>query len=154
MINLLDQLFKYNKAANLEYIHALESNANFPDRAHELMIHILNAQEIWMDRLSPIAGKKSILPWDRRNDINKIELNSILYERTEKFLKDNQVEILSRKKIHYRTTKGDSFENTVADILYHIINHATYHRGQISIYLRAKDTTPPNSDYIFYVREL
>ncbi|HMV41399.1 MAG TPA: DinB family protein [Leptospiraceae bacterium] len=154
MLNQIQQLFKYNKVANLKYINALNNGIEYPDRAHELMIHILNAHEIWLDRINPIQNKESVLPWDKRPGINKIDLNLTLYDRTDKFLKDNQIEIISRRNVKYQTTKGDLFENSIIDILHHIINHGSYHRGQISIFLREKDIAPPNSDYIMYVREL
>ncbi len=31
--------------------------------------------------------------------------------------------------------------------------HGTYHRGQIAAALRAADITPPNTDFITFVRE-
>ena len=38
-------------------------------------------------------------------------------------------------------------------ILRHIVNHATYHRGQIAADLRAAGLTPPYTDFIHAVRQ-
>ncbi|MGK7396080.1 MAG: DinB family protein [Candidatus Cyclobacteriaceae bacterium M3_2C_046] len=37
-------------------------------------------------------------------------------------------------------------------MLYHIINHSTYHRAQIALISRQQLVIPPNSDYIFFKR--
>ena len=153
MNDLLLQLFKYNKEANDRYIQSLQNSVGINERALELMSHILNAQEVWFDRFDPIPDKKSVMPWDKRELNTLKEDNARLYKRAESFIKNNSSEISSNKVISYKTTKGQNFESNLIDILYHIINHASYHRGQISIYLRDKDITPPNSDYIMYVRE-
>ncbi|QLH28398.1 MAG: hypothetical protein HWD63_02710 [Candidatus Parvibacillus calidus] len=36
------------------------------------------------------------------------------------------------------------------DIIFHIINHSTYHRGQIAMEFRQSGLEPLNTDYIFY----
>ncbi len=154
MSELLIQLFQYNKEANDRYIQILQSNTGIQDRAIELISHILNAQEVWLDRLAPEPQQKTILPWDRRDTNSLGELNASLQKRTESYLKTNSSEISANNIISYKTTKGQTFENKIIDILHHIINHGSYHRGQISIYLREKEITPPNSDYIMYVRDL
>lgn len=55
--------------------------------------------------------------------------------------------------IGYKTSKGDAFQNTVKDILFHIINHSTYHRGQIAANCKEYGIEPLMSDYIFYKRD-
>ncbi|NNG11293.1 MAG: damage-inducible protein DinB, partial [Arenibacter sp.] len=41
---------------------------------------------------------------------------------------------------------------TITDMLFHIINHSTHHRGQISVDLRNNAIEPPVLDYAFYKR--
>jgi uncharacterized damage-inducible protein DinB len=55
--------------------------------------------------------------------------------------------------IHYQNSKGDKYQNTIRDILLHIINHSTHHRAQIAFILRQQGNPPPISDYIFYKRD-
>ena len=53
----------------------------------------------------------------------------------------------------YKNMKGDPFEDRYEDTLFHIVNHGTYHRGQIIIMLReAGETTLPATDLIHYLR--
>jgi len=55
--------------------------------------------------------------------------------------------------IAYKNFKGDSFENRVEDILTHVINHSTYHRGQIIAQLKGQLPSLPSTDYILFIRE-
>ena len=56
------------------------------------------------------------------------------------------------KRVDYKTTEDRVFANEVKDILFHIINHSTHHRGQIAADFRKNKITPEQLDYIFYKR--
>lgn len=58
------------------------------------------------------------------------------------------------RKISYRDLKGNPYETPLWQIVLHVVNHATHHRGQVSGFLRAMGHTPPPLDLIFYYREL
>ena len=56
--------------------------------------------------------------------------------------------------ITYKNTKGAEFSNPIEDILFHVVNHASFHRGQIVTMLRELgfDKFPPQ-DLIAYLRQ-
>ena len=54
--------------------------------------------------------------------------------------------------VHYTNTNGQAFDNSVRDILFNVINHSTYHRGQIAREFREYGPEPLVTDYIFYKR--
>jgi uncharacterized damage-inducible protein DinB len=56
------------------------------------------------------------------------------------------------KRVDYETTEGRVFANELKDILFHIINHSTHHRGQILAGFRDSNIEPGNLDYISYKR--
>lgn len=56
------------------------------------------------------------------------------------------------KVIDYKNSKGDAFSNTVQDILFHVVNHTTHHRGQIVSDFRQSGIAPLVTDYIFFKR--
>lgn len=69
-----------------------------------------------------------------------------------RFLDETDEEGLN-KKYAYNNIKGDAFEDSLYDILFHVINHSTHHRAQISKILRQHDIAPPVMDYIAYLRK-
>lgn len=56
------------------------------------------------------------------------------------------------RTVSYRTTRGVAHENTVADVLEHLLLHAAHHRGQVNVALRAAGAAPPHVDFIAWLR--
>ena len=56
------------------------------------------------------------------------------------------------KRIDYENTEGRRYSNSLQDILFHIINHSTHHRAQISAIFRLNKLEPLPMDYIIYKR--
>ena len=56
--------------------------------------------------------------------------------------------------VPYRNIKGESFKSPVWQIVLHVVNHASYHRGQITTMLRQLGHTPVGTDLITYYRGL
>src|SRR5690606_1649908 len=54
--------------------------------------------------------------------------------------------------IHYKNTQGQSFSNKIVDLFFHVINHSTYHRGQIATEFKQHGIDPLFTDYILYKR--
>ena len=52
--------------------------------------------------------------------------------------------------VQYVTGKGQTFSNSLHEILFQVINHSTYHRGQIATEFRQSGLEPLLTDYIFY----
>jgi len=52
----------------------------------------------------------------------------------------------------YRTTEGKEFSNILWQAMQHLVNHSSYHRGQIAALLRQTGQTPRSTDLIKYYR--
>jgi uncharacterized damage-inducible protein DinB len=58
------------------------------------------------------------------------------------------------RRFKYRTFDGQEMESAFAHMLQHVVNHATYHRGQVTTMLRQLGTPAPESqDLIRFYRE-
>ena len=56
--------------------------------------------------------------------------------------------------INYQNIKGIPFHNSIFEIITHLMNHGTYHRGQLVTMLRGAGSTPiPATDLIVFYRE-
>lgn len=55
------------------------------------------------------------------------------------------------KIMTYRTRRGVEVHNTISDIVYQIVNHGSYHRGNISTMLRLLGHEGVLTDYIAYI---
>jgi uncharacterized damage-inducible protein DinB len=54
--------------------------------------------------------------------------------------------------VSYQTTEGTPFSNQLNHVLTHLINHSTYHRGQITNSLKGKIKLV-STDFVFFLRE-
>lgn len=53
----------------------------------------------------------------------------------------------------YRNLKGDGFSELLLEQLLHVVNHSTYHRGQVATLSRQAGFAPPATDLIVFKRE-
>ena len=49
------------------------------------------------------------------------------------------------------TVRGQQFQ--LRELIQHIVNHSTYHRGQVALLLRQIGSTPPATDYRLFLAE-
>lgn len=55
--------------------------------------------------------------------------------------------------IAYRDMSGNPHQSTASEIVLHVVNHGTHHRGQVSGFLRMLGVAPPQLDLIRYYRQ-
>ena len=57
------------------------------------------------------------------------------------------------KKLRYKNLKGEPFEGRLWELVQHVVNHSSYHRGQVVTLLRQLGAKPPATDLVAYDRE-
>jgi uncharacterized damage-inducible protein DinB len=144
------RLFKYNDWANELILDTLSKNDIKDPEVYKIFSHVINAQFIWMSR---ITGNKAIhkAVWSQHSleDLKKFskESTTMWMDYLSK-LEDKELQ----RSISYSNSEGTSFENTVGDMLPHIVNHASYHRGQVNKLIRREGLPVHNTDFITYRR--
>ena len=140
--------FEYNYHFNQELIALFEiQQQSIPEKSIQLLNHLINAQQIWNERI--LEEKIAIDVWEIRPLENLKNINLSNYNRSISILNT----IALNRKVEYKNSKGIEFSNSVQDIIFHVINHSTYHRAQISSNLKENNIEPINTDYIFYKRK-
>ena len=110
----------------------------------EIFCHILNAHGIWNSRIQGKTNNYGV--WDVHN-FNDFERLIQLNQRNTNSI----IEELSLDKV-VQYSKGNE-KKKISDILFHIINHSTYHRGQIAMNFRENGIERIATDYIHYKRK-
>ena len=52
--------------------------------------------------------------------------------------------------MEYRSTRGELFSLPLAELMLHVIDHETYHRGQINTMIKRAGGQPANISYLSY----
>lgn len=147
MNDFFKDIYTYHYHYNQKLIDLLEgSGLSIPDKVIPLLSHNLNAHHRWNVRILEI---EPIVEVFEVHDLKKCRnLDKANYQQT--------LEIIDQfpmsQRVAYQNTKGDSFSNSVQEILFHAANHHTHHKGQIMSALRAGGIAPLVTDYIFYKR--
>lgn len=119
---------------------------------HATLVHILGAEEIWLRRwccetpaaLASPDTFRSFGEVRRRWEELEAALQRFLAELTEE-------EVL--RVVRYRDIRGIEHTTPLWQMMQHVLNHSTYHRGQITTMLRQLGATPVATDLIHYYRE-
>lgn len=146
---MLKKLFEYNHHTNLQLIQDIEDlQGQIPEKSSSIFSHILNAHHVWLCRIAGSSPRYGI--WEQHvfNSFEAIENQN--FNETLELLKTTDLQ----RTINYANSSGQTFQNTVEDICLHLINHSTYHRGQIALLHRQNDIQPLPTDYIAYRRNL
>jgi len=152
MKNHFSKLFNYDHYANHIILEAI-IKAGEPLRAVQTMGHLLVAQQIWFNRCNNLPPVAATL-WDE--DWKGADISSqIIDDNNNAWL--TYVDMIPiggfDEVIAYTNLKGESHENKLSDIITHVINHGTHHRGQIGQHLKLAGVNAlPGTDFIAFVR--
>jgi uncharacterized damage-inducible protein DinB len=119
----------------------------------DTVAHICAAERIWITRLRGEKPQGLHAP-DRLPDVDAArkewaELEGEMREQLAR-LGPEAVE----RTIEYQDLRGDDQSDVLWQILQHMVNHGTYHRGQITTLLRQLEAaTPKSMDLIAFYRE-
>ena len=139
--------FTYNHHYNAQLIELIVKQPSlYTPAISRLLCHTLNAQHIWNQRVLRTTSSYGV--WDIYPIEDLARINLECHSDSLAAVESND----PGDVIAYTDTIGRSFENKVGDILFHIINHGTYHRGQIMTLIKAEGTAPLASDFIYYKR--
>lgn len=148
MVSFFTELFNYNHHINQKLIELMDLHyQQLSERSLQLMNHIINAHQIWNARIE--SGTEHNV-WQMNNWQRLLMLDKENVEKSLRILQGNDLQTV----MNYKNTNGQPFANTINDILFHVVNHSTYHRAQIAADLKQHNITPLVSDYIFYKRAL
>jgi uncharacterized damage-inducible protein DinB len=156
------ELFAYGVWANGVVFDAVEAltpeqlttpvASSFPS-VRGTLGHIVAAEWVWLRRW--LGESPSAMPaWvagtslpELRGRLGAVEAERDQYLAT---LADAGLE----KVIEYRTIAGKAHADPLAGLVRHVVNHSTYHRGQVATQMRHVGIVPPTTDLIAFMRRV
>lgn len=151
-------LYDFNRWANGRVLEAAEKLSSeqftkdlrnsFPS-IRDTLVHIMGAEWIWLERWKGNSPKALLAA---------LEFPTVLFIRNRwpeieqeqrKFIAGATEESL-KKVIAYTNLKGVPYQYPLWQMLQHLVNHSTYHRGQITTMLRQLGAEPVATDFLVY----
>ncbi|MEO6328361.1 MAG: DinB family protein [Ginsengibacter sp.] len=160
MKQLLQQYAAYNLWANKKIIEATnqlseaqinkEIVSSFPS-LYKTLMHMMEVENVWWERLK-LAEHTTPSGWFTGNFE---ELTKKLLQLSGQWLDwvTNAREANINHVFAYQNTKKELFKQPVYEVLLHLFNHQTYHRGQLITMLRQLGTDNiASADFIVFSR--
>jgi uncharacterized damage-inducible protein DinB len=114
------------------------------------LVHVFAGDRIWLARLSGAPSPAFVSDADYSMAVLQNDWPA-LYEKWRQWalgLTDQSAQAL----LAYES-RGKSYQQPIWQLILHVVNHGTHHRGQVSGFLRTMGQTPPPLDLVAYYRE-
>ena len=115
------------------------------------LVHIYAADRIWLTRVTGAPSHAFISDADHNLAVLENDWPALLREVAQ--LAQGITDASAQTVVAYKDTQGNPYQRPLWQLILHVVNHGSHHRGQVSGFLRAMGQTPPALDLAFYYRE-
>lgn len=119
---------------------------------HGTLLHMVGAEKIWLSRWVGKPDARLIAS----DDASTLAAVRRVWEETgfamAKFL-GTMTDAKLKDTFTMTTAAGVAFTHAYGQAIQHVVDHSTYHRGQIVLLLRQLGHTPPGTGLIAFYRE-
>jgi len=173
-------LYDYNRWANERLLSALEKlsdpqftmvlPSSFPS-IRETVFHILFAEWLWLKRWQGTSPRSTVPDPDTSAATGRTlaqggmptvkELSTLAALRSfadaiererQKFLSGLNEDVL-HARLQFSDMAGTPYSQPLMHLLQHLVNHGTYHRGQVTTMLRQVGVATVSLDMLYFFRE-
>lgn len=160
-MNNLEPLYRYHawRIRTLAQHFASIPNANLHQpipgsfaTLQKLLAHCVGAEEVWYGRLHGTSAAQ-LPPHNYETFKEAFDAWRHIGEKWLLLLDKLEDQDL-RSSFTYTNTQGKTYTDNRGQIFYHVIDHATYHVGQLIVALRHLGLPAVSTNYIFYLRQV
>ncbi|MGG1247814.1 DinB family protein [Bacillus spizizenii] len=159
------QLYDYHLWANKRIFNHIEGlpketvyqevKSVFPSVC-DVLLHMCTTDLVWLRTLSGAAYEEVIESAGKFQAAAKGDMKAIKQQALE--LETLYLNLFSRladerQTISFHPPKYGKLVTTYADVIQHVVNHGTYHRGNVTAMLRQLGHPGVPTDYVYYLYE-
>jgi uncharacterized damage-inducible protein DinB len=154
-------LYRYNSWANERVLNAVSrvAQADFTrdlKSSHrsirDTLTHVVWSEWIWLQRWKGVSPTTVFSPADFPTVESLRERFQTVAAERSAFVGHLTAERLFQV-VEYTNVKGEIWRYPLWQQLYHVVNHSTYHRGQVASMLRQLGAAPEATDFLVYYDE-
>ncbi len=116
------------------------------------LAHLIGSEWVWRRR--GLGESPTAVPaWVSQDDVAALrrQLKAVERERADWLARLTASDLV--RVVAYRNLAGTPFAEPLSEQLRHVVNHSSYHRGQVTTLLRQAGQTPRDTDLITFIRE-
>lgn len=156
----IQELYHYNRWANARVLDAASSlsgdqlvqdlGSSFPS-VKDTLVHILAAEWVWLSRWKGVSPRGLPEGWPKSTLEELCARWAAVEEEQREFLAGLDEARLDTV-VAYSTIDGQAFASPLWQMLRHVVNHSSYHRGQVITMLRQLGAEGCATDLILFYR--
>jgi uncharacterized damage-inducible protein DinB len=157
-VPLIQELYRYNRWANDRVFEAIATLSpqdftkdlgNSYPSVRDTLTHIVSAEWIWLRRWRGTSPRQMFNPeefseleplrarWGEVNADQRAFLEAVTREQL-------------RAVLPYVNLRGQTWRYPLWRQMYHVVNHSSYHRGQLTTMLRQLKAVPVSTDFLVF----
>ena len=157
-LDAIRELYDYNHWANQRVLSAMtpltddmftRNMGNSFVSLRDTLAHILGAEWIWLERWLERSPKAllsasefpTLQALERRWAAVRLDQNQYIQTLVPDRLNDD---------VSYTNTRGERYSYALWRQMLHVLNHSSYHRGQVTTLLRQMGAEPASTDLLVY----
>jgi uncharacterized damage-inducible protein DinB len=111
---------------------------------YETILHMVSAEKTWLERMNKKPNSQMLAVTFKGSKDELIETWKEISDGYQKFV-TAMSEDQFPQTLNYKNSKGIEFNQPIYQLLVHVFNHTTYHRGQVVTMLRQVGYTDVSS---------
>lgn len=173
-------LYAYNRWANQRMFAELEKlsqeqlaatrESSFPS-IWETVFHIIGGEWLWLRRWTGASPRASVAKpslsaacWDgftpsdapriqQLRDLSPLRRFAESIERERQGFLNKLTDDVLHAHLHFTDMSGTSYSEPLVEVMQHLVNHGSFHRGQVTTLLRQAGFKPVPLDTVYFFRE-
>ena len=118
-----------------------------------LLRHVVGVERLWLERWCGVSLKAlPEFPATHAGSDFKAEWERVKADQR-RYLDEELTSGQLATDLTYVNLKGERWTYPFVEVLQHVVNHGTYHRGQITHLLRDLGAAPPSTDYLLFAED-
>jgi uncharacterized damage-inducible protein DinB len=114
------------------------------------LVHIYAADRVWLARFQGEAPQAFVTETDYGMAV--LENDWPALHRKWKAWAGELTDDACRQELSYTDLSGHPWRQPIWELVMHVVNHGTHHRGQVAGFLRSMGHAPPKLDLVHYYR--
>jgi uncharacterized damage-inducible protein DinB len=158
----IQQAYDYTCWANHRYLTVAEGltqeqlhrkQGHSWEDVHGVLVHMLSSEGVWLQRWRGASPKKHLDPKDFPT-LAGLRERWAQQESEMRLFIESQSEDGLQSSIAYSTFNGEAFRVPLWQMLMHVINHETHHRGELAAMFALMEVPHPEEEVIQYFLNL
>ena len=113
--------------------------------------HVISTEWAWLERWLGVSPKERS-GW-MSGDITSLMARLLDIQAKRSLFLDKVSDEALASPMAFTYLSGNADEQLLQDMLVHVMNHSTYHRGQITLMFRQLGHAPPATDFVLFRSE-